>query len=271
MKIELVQIAGRDGDVAWNTECTLRAIRESADDADLLLFPETQLSGFPTETNVADVAELVDGPAITAVLQALREKNVSAVLGMAEVDNGQYYNTTLLLTPEGIKGRYRKTHLWSSDRDVFSAGDRFVTVPFMGVRIGLLICYDIEFPETARALAHLGADVLLITNGNMDPYGPVHRAAIMARAIENQAFAVMVNRVGEGDGGLMFAGGSAAVDPFGRMLCEAGRDPQTLTVKLDLAQLGEVRRDYRYLDERRVVLPGAVQEHADGSRVLVID
>ncbi|WP_462381402.1 carbon-nitrogen hydrolase family protein [Pseudomonas sp. Marseille-QA0892] len=271
MKIELVQLAGRDGDVAWNTERTLEAIRDCARDTDLLLFPETQLSGFPTEANVGQVAQAIDGPAVASVLEALKARRVSAVLGMAEADAGRYYNTTLLLTPDGIKGRYRKTHLWASDRGVFTPGDHFVTVPFMGARIGLLICYDIEFPETARALAHLGADVLLVTNGNMDPYGPVHRAAIMSRAIENQAFAVMVNRVGEGDGGLTFAGGSAAVDPFGRMLCEAGRDPQTLTVELDLALLQDVRRDYRYLQERRIVLPGEVEECADGSRTLRID
>ncbi|MNG36262.1 (R)-stereoselective amidase [compost metagenome] len=78
----------------------------------------------------------------------------------------------------------------------------------------------------------------------------------MARAMENQAYAVMVNRVGEGDGGLVFAGGSAVVDPFGQLLCEAGREECRQIVELDLARLESARRDYRYLDARRFVLPG---------------
>ena len=102
------------------------------------------------------------------------------------------------MTPEGIALQYRKTHLWPSERSDFSPGDRFTTVLWRGVRVGLLICYDIELPETSRALAQLGAEVVIVTNGNMDPYGPVHRTAIMARAQENQLFAVMVNRVGAG-------------------------------------------------------------------------
>ncbi len=270
MKVELIQLAGRDGDRAWNLQRTLQAIRECAADSELLVFPETQLCGFPTEANVAALSEPLDGPSVSAVLQAVRERGVAVVLGTAEADAGRYYNTTLLITPEGIALTYRKTHLWASDRGVFEPGDRFATALFKGVRVGLLICYDIEFPETARALAQLGAELLLVTNGNMDPYGPVHRAAIIARAQENQAFAVMVNRVGEGDGALTFAGGSAAVDPFGRMLCEAGREEQRLHVELDLAQLQAARADYRYLDERRLRLPGELREDASGLRELLI-
>jgi (R)-amidase len=104
----------------------------------------------------------------------------------------------------------------------------------------------------------------------MDPYGPTHRTAIMARAQENQAFALMVNRVGEGDGGLVFAGGSALVDPFGSLLQEAGREECQFSVELDLDQLQAARRDYRYLDDQRLRLPGEVVEHANGVRELLI-
>lgn len=176
----------------------------------------------------------------------------------------------LLITPEGIALRYRKTHLWASDRGVFTAGDRYATALWKGIRVGILICFDIEFPESARALGQLGAELILVTNGNMDPYGPTHRTAIMARAQENQAFAVMVNRVGEGDDGLVFAGGSAVVDPFGQLLCEAGRDECRQIVELDLERLETARRDYRYLDERRLQLPGERIEHADDRRELLI-
>ncbi|AOE84214.1 carbon-nitrogen hydrolase family protein [Pseudomonas sp. TCU-HL1] len=270
MKVELVQLAGRDGDTAYNLERTLRAIAACAPDTDLVVFPETQLMGFPTEENVAAVAEPLDGPSVQAVQRAARERNVAVVVGVAENDAGTFYNTTLLITPEGIALRYRKTHLWASDRGIFTPGDRYATALWKGVRVGILICFDIEFPESARALGQLGAELILVTNGNMDPYGPTHRTAIMARAMENQAYAVMVNRVGEGDGGLVFAGGSAVVDPFGQLLCEAGREECRQIVELDMTRLDAARRDYRYLDERRLVLPGERIDHADGRRELLI-
>ncbi|MGB4075148.1 carbon-nitrogen hydrolase family protein [Pseudomonas sp.] len=270
MKIELMQLAGRDGDTAYNLERTLQAIASCADDADLLVFPETQLTGFVNATQLAAVAEPLNGPSLQAVQRAARERNVAVVLGLAENDNGTFYNTSVLVTPDGIALSYRKTHLWPDERGLFVPGDRFTTVLWRGVRVGLLICYDIELPETARALGQLGAELILVTNGNMDPYGPVHRTAIMARAQENQAFAVMVNRAGTGDNDLVFAGGSAVVDPFGRVLYEADRDECRQLVSLDLDQLQAARRDYHYLSDRRLQLTGEQIEHADGRRELLI-
>ena len=270
MKVEFAQLAGRDNGTAYNLERALAAIAATAADTQLIVFPETHLMGFPSAETVADIAEPLDGPTVQAVIQAARARNIAVVIGMAENDGGHFYNTTVLITPEGIALKYRKTHLWASDRGVYEAGDRYATCLWNGVRVGLLICYDIEFPETARALAQLGAELLLVTNGNMDPYGPTHRTAIMARAQENQAFALMVNRVEAGDDGLMFAGGSALVDPLGTLLFEAGRDEGRFTVELDFNRLDAARKDYRYLDDQRLKLPGEMVEHASGIRELLI-
>ncbi|WLH53058.1 carbon-nitrogen hydrolase family protein [Pseudomonas tolaasii] len=270
MKVEFAQLAGRDNDTAYNLERALAAIAACAADTQLIVFPETHLTGFPSAETVAEVAEPLDGPTLQAVIQASRAQDIAVVIGMIESDGGQFYNTTVLITPEGIALRYRKTHLWPLERGVVNPGDRYATCLWKGVRVGLLICYDIEFPETARALGQLGGQLLLVTNGNMDPYGPTHRTAIMARAQENQAFALMVNRVEEGDGDLMFAGGSALVDPFGSLLFEAGREEGQFTVELDLDQLAAARKDYRYLDDQRLKLPGEVVERADGTRELLI-
>lgn len=270
MKIELVQLRGRDGDTAYNLERTLQAITTCAADTDLLVFPETQLMGFASVQQLASVAEPLSGPSLQAVQRAARERDVAVVVGLAEVDAGRFYNTSVLVTPEGVALSYRKTHLWPSERGVFQPGDRYATALWKGVRVGLLICYDIELPESARALGQLGAQLMLVTNGNMDPYGPVHRTAIMARAQENHAFAVMVNRVGEGDEGLVFAGGSAAIDPLGRVLFEAGRTECRQVVTLDLDLLHSARRDYDYLSDRRLLLAGEQVEHADGRRELLI-
>ncbi|QOY73658.1 carbon-nitrogen hydrolase family protein [Pseudomonas sp. OST1909] len=270
MNIELLQLAGRDGDTAYNLGRTLEAIANCNADTDLLVFPETHLMGFVGGEQLASVAEPLKGPTLQAVQQAVRQRNVSVVIGLVERDAGVYYNTSVLITPEGIALRYRKTHLWPSERADITPGDRFVTTLLNGVRVGLLICYDIELPETARALAQLGAELIIVTNGNMDPYGQVHRTAIMARAQENQLFSVMVNRAGQGDDGLVFAGGSAVVDPFGRLLYEAGREETRHAISLDLAQIKAARRDYHYLNDRRLLLQGETVEHPNGRRELLI-
>ena len=270
MKIELVQLAGRDGDTAYNLSRTLNAITTCANDTDLLVFPETQLTGFVGGQRLAQVAEPLTGPTLQAVIGAVRERGVSVVVGIAENYHGTFYNTSVLVTPEGVALEYRKTHLWPTERGDFCPGDRFTTVLWQGVRVGLLICYDIELPETARALAQLGAELIIVTNGNMDPYGPVHRTSIMARAQENQVFALMVNRVGAGDDALVFAGGSMVVDPFGRVLFEAGREETRQVVELDFAQLKAARRDYDYLKDRRLLLSGVQLERADGRRELLL-
>jgi len=270
MKVEFAQLAGRDNGTAQNLDRALAAIAACAADTQLIVFPETYLMGFPTADTVADYAEPVEGPAVQAIVQAARERSIAVVIGLAEREGDQFYNTTLLITPQGVALRYRKTHLWPLESEVFTPGDRYATCLWNGVRVGLLICYDIEFPESARALAQLGADLLIVTNGNMDPYAPTHRTAIMARAQENQMFAMMVNRVESGAGGLLFAGGSALVDPFGTLLFEAGRDEGQFSVELDLEQLAAARKYYVYLKDQRIKLPGEVIEHNDGTRELLI-
>lgn len=270
MQVELAQLIGRDGDTAYNLAQALAAIANCKAGTRLLVFPETYLTGFPTPENIAALAEPLDGPSLQAIRQAAGERDLAVAIGIAENDNGTFYNTTVLLTGQGIVLKYCKTHLWASDRGVFQPGDRYATALLGGVRVGLLVCFDIEFPESARALGELGAELLIVTNGNMDPYGPTHRTAIMARAMENQAYAVMTNRVGEGDGGLVFAGGSAVVDPNGSLLLEAGREPCRQIIELDFQRLAEARRDYRYLDERRMPLPGQRIDHSNGLRELLI-
>ncbi len=257
MQVELAQLALVDGDTEYNT----RRVIETIDNADvaggtqMIVFPETALSGFPTPENIARVAQASDSPALGAVVQAAKRRKVSVALGIAEFEGGHYYNSNMLIDRNGqTVMQYRKTHLWSSDFGVFEAGNSFESCVWEDLRLGLLICYDIEFPETARALAALGTQLAIVTDGNMNPYGPVHRRASVARAMENQMFVAIVNRCGSGENGLTFPGESALIDPYGDVVASAGAQETVLKVTVDLTKLDACRQHYRYLDDRRVLL-----------------
>ena len=186
MKIEVIQTTTRDGDTPYNLSCILKDIAQCAPDTDVVLFPESHLTGFLSQEDVGTLSESVDGEAVQAVVEAARQRNVAVVLGLYENAHGTFYNTTLFIAPEGILLTYRKTHLWVPEHGIVVPGDRFSTVEWRGVRIGLLICYDSEFPETARALMALDAQVMLITDGLAEPEDDVHRVSVMARAMENR-------------------------------------------------------------------------------------
>jgi len=263
IKVELAQIAIADGDLQGSLARTLAVIETAAADTDLLVLPESCLGGFPGKDNVTRLAEPLNGPSLAAVCNAAKAKGISVALGFTEKDNGRFFNSSVLIEPEqGIVLHYRKTHLWPGEVGIVEAGNRLVTTLWKGIRVGFLICYDIEFPETARALGQLGAQMLLVTNGNFDPDGPVHRTCIMARAMENQVFALMANRCGSNED-LAFCGGSAVVSPFGKLLAEAGRNETRISLSLDLSQLTASREAYGYRRDQRIQLPGQVIERGD--------
>ncbi|MFP3556633.1 carbon-nitrogen hydrolase family protein [Paraburkholderia sp. SIMBA_049] len=274
MQVELAQLALIDSDVAHNTRKVVETIEraDTAGGTKLIVFPETTLSGFPTRENISDIAQTLDGPALSAVRDAARQKGVSVAVGLAERDGNQFYNTTVLVDERGdIALRYRKTHLWASDVGVFTPGDRFETCVWNGLTVGLLICYDIEFPESARAVAALDADLLIVTNGNMDPFGPVHRRAITARAMENQMFALMVNRCGSGDDNLTFPGLSALIDPFGETVLELGGQETVTKATVDFKRLEASREHYNYLHDARVPLGLVPVDQSNGHRALMVE
>jgi (R)-amidase len=251
-------------------ERTLDAIAACAPDTDIVLFPEAQLTGFLGPQNIATLAEPLNGPSVRAIEAAAKERDIAVVVGLIENDGRNYYNTTLFITPEGIALSYRKTHLWITEPGLVLPGDRYATVEWRGVRLGLLICYDSEFPESARALAALGAQLILISDGLMEPDDYVHRASVTARAMKNQVFAAVANRVGAGPEGLVFAGGSLVADPYGQVLFDAGKAESRHRITLDLSQITTARARYDYHADRRFQLQGVCIEHPDGRRELMI-
>lgn len=266
--LELVQTSLQDGDVAGNLSKAVAMIQNASDKSDVIIFPETFFTGFPTAENIAELSQPLNGEIVKTLEREAKAKGVAVLAGMCEVKEGQYYNSAVFIDPDkGLLATYRKTHMWLTDQGLFTPGDEFISFEWRGIRIGLLICFDIEFPESGRANGLLDVDLLLVVNGNMDPYGETHRTAIKARAQENQFYAAFVNRVGDDDYGHVFSGGSCVVDPFGVTLCEAGREEMVMRIEIDPLERHQFRENYNYLAERALTESYTVIEQDHISRI----
>ena len=203
----------------------------AAQDARLVVFPECALSGYVFDDidEARQASERVPGPSTQALATACKELGVYAIVGMLEDAGETIYNSAVLCGPESVIGIYRKTHL-----------------PFLGVvmmtglgpdpyrvfdtsigRIGMLICYDLRFPEAARCLALGGADIIAVPTNWPQGADTAPDFIAPARAVENRVFVVGVNRAGT-ERGVSFIGKSQIIDPSGRRLAMAQTTDETI-------------------------------------------
>lgn len=202
----------------------------------LVVFPEAALQGYGYDSldDARRVAETVPGPSSDAVAAACREARAWAVFGMLERAGERVFNSAVLVGPDGVGGVYRKMHLPFLGVDRFATpGDRgFPVFETPLARIGILICYDLSFPEAARILKLSGAQIVVVpTNWPEAATVSCHHAP-MVRAQENHVHVVTCDRVGE-EAGFTFLGGSRIVDCSGRVLAEAGRGEEVVSAELD--------------------------------------
>ena len=255
LKIALGQMRIEDGRASDNLRRIEAIVEEAGPSHDLIVLPETATSGFAGRDSVAAVAEPLDGPTVQRLGALAARHSCVVAIGLAEASGNDLFNTAALIGPGGLLMAYRKTHLWLDDRAIFEPGSEIALTETGTCKLGALICYDIEFPEPARLAASLGADIIVLCNGNMHPYGDIHRRAVAARAQENQIFVAAANRVGTGKD-MSFAGGSMVAGPDGSTLMEMGDEEGIGSVEIDLDRVSLSRRDYCYLDERRFLVEG---------------
>lgn len=207
---------------------------------DLLLVPECSITGYnqPFET-MQQVALTAEGETSAAIADICRQYEIAIAYGFAEKSAQQYFNTVQVIDAAGsIIGQYRKTHLWGDlDRTLFTPGDTLSSViEFKGWQVGLLICYDIEFPEAVRAQALEGAELILVPTGLMQPWRDIAERIIPVRAYENQLYMVYCNYC-ESEGDLTYEGRSCIVGPDGSDLDRADQSPALLTATLSKAAI----------------------------------
>lgn len=240
------------------------AVRARAAGADLLLTPEMFLTGYSIGAEaVHALAQLRDGAYAQALAGIAHRQGIAIAWGYPERDaSGAIFNAAQLTSAEGkALLHYRKTHLYGAlDRSQFSAAPidaaNSQLAELHGWKLGLLICYDVEFPENPRRLALAGADCLLVPTANMDRYDFVPATMVPTRAFENQMVLAYANYCGP-EGKLRYGGLSAVVDALGQPLAMAGRDEALLLATLDPAALALARTEQTHLQEQAQRLRGA--------------
>ena len=231
------------------------AAQAAAKGAQLLVVPELFLTGYNIGADALHaLAEPADGPSAAEAAAIARESGVALLYGYPEQgEDGRLYNSALLLGSAGeTLANYRKTHLFGDmERQTFSSGgEPFVLADLAGRRVGLLICYDVEFPELVRGLALRGANLVAVPTALMTPYHFVPRMMLPVRAFENQVFLIYANRCGD-ESGMAYVGESCIVAPDGSVLARAGADEMLLTATLDDAAMTDSRASNSYLQDRQ--------------------
>jgi 5-aminopentanamidase len=256
-KIAAVQMDCAFADNAQNLATIRARLREAAGNgAQLVIFPECALPGYCYESKAEawPHAEPVPGVSTRALAEDCAELNVWAVVGLLEHSGDRLYNACTLIGPAGIHATYRKVHLpfLGVDRFTTPGAEPFAVHDLGGLRIGMNICYDGSFPETARCLMLLGADLIVLpTNW---PTGAISTAKLLipARALENHVYYAAVNRVGS-ERGFRFIGMSRILGCTGEFLAVSENDePTILYADIDPAKAR---------DKHRVFMPGKYELH----------
>ena len=207
---------------------------------DLMVLPELFSTGyhFLNQKEALRHSEPIpEGPTTQTLIRICNKNKTSIIAGIAERYGNRSYNSAVIIGPNGYLGKYRKIHLFDTEKKCFEKGDLPLKVFNIGsARVGVMICFDWRFPETARTLSLIGADLIAHPSNLVLPHCP---QAIITRCLENRIFIVTANRVGTEkrtpNNSLNFIGQSQVVDPDGNILCRASKkQEETNIVDIDI-------------------------------------
>jgi predicted amidohydrolase len=244
LNMVLAQLSPRLRRTGDNVE-TMVGMIEERPEADLILFPELFMSGYTT-VGIEELAVDPEGPEVGRIAQAAKDNSTAVVFGAPERFGGGYANSAIYIDRNGtVAGIYRKAFLFGSEREAYVPGDELLVVDLGGSKAGLMICFDVEFPEVARALTQAGADLLLTISANMEPFWRDHHVFCTSRALENGLPHAYVNQIGSTGEEFTFVGGTMAVSADGDILVEtSAAAEEVLGLELELPARSSVRPDY---------------------------
>jgi omega-amidase len=235
MKICAVQIECVLGDVDANMEkvayYTAKAKKEGCD---IVVFPEMIDTGYNMEAinKYASAWDKKENSPFNFIKKAAKNNKINIICNISERDDNKIYNTTIAVSPDGkLVGKYRKNHLADypplNEGSCISPGKDIEIVEINNIRLGLMTCYDLRFPEISRSLVLKGVDVLVLCSAWPFPRLIHWNTLIRARAIENQVYFVAANRTGI-DGSVTFCGSSRIIDPYGVIITSASENYESL-------------------------------------------
>lgn len=238
--------------------------------AELVIFPELSLTGYIIRDELFELAEKIPGPSTNAIGKIAKKHETYIVFGMPELSGktaATIYNTAVLVGPEGYIGKYRKmylpTHSVFEEKRYFRPGYHAGAFETNIGKIGLIICYDIFFPEVCRLTRLEGAQMIVCISASPAVRKAFFETLTVARAIENTAFLAYVNLVGVEDG-LQFWGGSRLIAPNGKIVTKAKHDEEDLVVgEVNYADIKPVETFVPTLKDLRPELFDKLKEKAE--------
>ncbi len=252
MKLAVLQAPAAAGDVAANLATLDAALADArARRVDLLIAPELFLTGYWNGEAIARLAEPADGSTATELSALASRHGVALLAGLPERAGAKLYNAAMLAKTDGTRCVYRKRNLYGAhEKALFTPGDAPApVVAIAGVNLGILICYDVEFPEETRALACAGADLIAVPTALPDDgdAATIAHTLVPCRAFENGCFLAYADLCGQ-ENGRRFAGLSGIIGPDGQPRARAGSESRDLLVaEIDPAE----RRSSPYLRDLR--------------------
>ncbi|MBM7570104.1 carbon-nitrogen hydrolase family protein [Aquibacillus albus] len=245
MNISLAQFSPKLKDKEMNLE-TIKSQMEVAKKqyTNLIVFPEMSLTGYLLKDSVTEYAEDTNGPSLRRVKEYCRDIGIDTIISFPEKDGKNYYITAIYIDSNGeILGKYRKTHLFDTESNYFTPGNDYPVFDTKWGKVGIMICYDLEFPEVARLLRLKGADIIFIPTANMKPYEKYQEIYLKSRAMENEIPIAICNRIGQEEE-LEFFGQSMVVDHEGEEYVHLNETECLLTCEISLSNKRDPKLQY---------------------------
>ena len=240
--------------VESNYEKAKELISKTAENTDVIVLPETWNTGFFPKEKLEELCDRNGEKTKEIIGKLAREHGVNIVAGsVANVKNGRVYNTAYVFNRNGeVVGEYDKTHLFSpmGENKFFEKGNKICKFTLDGKNCGIIICYDIRFPELTREMALEGLDCLFVVAQWPSVRISHLEALVKARAIENQTFAVCCNACGNAEDSV-FGGCSRIVDSWGNVLACAGEKEEIISAECDFSIIENIRKSINVFADRR--------------------
>jgi len=256
MKIAIAQMECTIGNVSSNLNKMSVFMNKAAQaGCSVIVFPEMADTGYDVSRIAVHASSWDRGP-IERIQKDAEQNSIYVICGLSEIANGRLYNVLAVVGPDGhIMAKYRKTHLAAfsplHEDKIFTPGDSLETVQIGGMTWGLMICYDLRFPEFSRSLALEGSEVLVVSSAWPFPRLRHWNTLITARAIENQVYVAAANHVGN-NSSVTFCGSSRIVDPFGVTIASASEEREALILgDIEKSEVVRVRKTMPVFEQRR--------------------